>query len=115
MIEGKYEEAAKDFEAAIAIEPEDATTHEAKGVALLMLKKLDEAEAALNEAIELSPESPLPFMHRGRVRAQKKDFKSAIEDFTKSLELDPENLGALIFRAACAPAWRGQETGARGP
>ncbi len=110
LIEGKYEEAAKDFEAAIAIEPEDATTHEAKGVALLMLKKLDEAETALDEAIELSPESPLPFMHRGRVR-QKKEFKSAIEDFTKSLELDPDNLGADIS-CPCAPAWRRQEAGA---
>lgn len=38
------------------------------------------------------------FMSRGSVKYATKKYNSAIEDYTKAIEIDPENIGAYIFR-----------------
>ena len=85
LTQGNFDKAVEDFDAAIKNEPDEANTHEAKGVALLMLKKLDEAKASLSKAIELNPEAPLPYVHRGACFNSKETQKARARKSTRRL------------------------------
>ncbi len=56
MEAGEYEAAAGHFRACVDIAPQSARAWGNLGLALLMLKRLDEAEAALQEALRIRPD-----------------------------------------------------------
>ena len=43
-------------------------------------------------AIELDPKNKLAYLGRGEVKEKRADFKGALADFQKVLEIDPANL-----------------------
>ncbi|MEO6366542.1 MAG: tetratricopeptide repeat protein, partial [Steroidobacteraceae bacterium] len=66
------------------------------GVLLYGLNRLDEAEAALQEAVRRAPGSPLPLTELGLVQRARGNFAGAAASLQKAVAIDAVN----------APAWR---------
>lgn len=58
--EGRYEDAVGRFEAAVRLDPKNASLHLGLGLALQALKKYPQAAAALEEAAKLGPAAAAP-------------------------------------------------------
>ena len=55
----------------------------------------DKAEADLKTAIDLSPQSALPYVHLGKLRLEQKRFSEGIELLEQALQNDPNAVEAL--------------------
>lgn len=53
--------------------------------------KVDEALGYFEKSIELNPDDPKAYLHRGFLREQKGDVDKALEDYKKVIELKPEH------------------------
>jgi tetratricopeptide (TPR) repeat protein len=96
---GLLEEAAEDFRAVTAADPNYPEYHFDLGN---LLRRQGNDEAALYEyetAIRLSPPFPEVFYNRADTRAACGDLAGALADFEYVLELDPEHIDAHVNRA----------------
>jgi Tfp pilus assembly protein PilF len=71
-----------------------------KGTALWDKGELDNAIAALTEAIRLDPKNYTAHLGRGRAYFSKSDYTKAIKDFTDAIQLNPKLTKAYLGRAA---------------
>ena len=93
---------------AVAIDPDLSDAHSWLGTALLTLGQVDEAIAAINEAIRLEPENGQAYQALGRAYwAGKGDFAAAIPAFRRAIELNPE-AGYSYLQLGLLLAWEGQ-------
>jgi Flp pilus assembly protein TadD len=89
---------------ALAIQPDDAATHNNLGNALFQKGRVDEAIAHFQKAIELHPELPNAHNNLGNVLLQKGRVDEAIIQYQKALEIQPvnaefhHNLGYALFQ-----------------
>ncbi len=60
-----YDVALADYEEALRLDPENPSFHHARGIALLHLRRFEEAIAAYNTAIELKPDFGLAYKGKG--------------------------------------------------
>ena len=93
---------------ALSIDPDLADAHTWLGAALLSLGRTDEAIVAIREAIRLEPDNGQA--HQALARAYwvgKGDFASAIPEFEKAIELNPD-AGYSYLQLALLLAWEGQ-------
>jgi serine/threonine protein kinase/tetratricopeptide (TPR) repeat protein len=93
---------------ALAINPDLADAHVWLGAALLTLNRVDEAIVEIKEAIRLEPENGQA--HQGLARAYwvgKGDFASAIPEFERAIELNPE-AGYGYLQLGLLLAWEGR-------
>jgi tetratricopeptide (TPR) repeat protein len=74
------------------------------GNAWLIASRPENAEAALDRALALSPDDPGLLVDRGIARTSQERFWEALDDFNRALEIQPGLVDALVFRAT---AWRG--------
>jgi tetratricopeptide (TPR) repeat protein len=88
-----------DFDAAIKLDPKNAATYEIRGMALAMLKRLDEARDSYAHAVELAPKSPPLLLQRAQISYLTEKYDETIADVTQALKLDPNNLAGLLLRA----------------
>lgn len=78
--------------------------HYNAGLALLDLKRFDEAHAALERATILKPDEPTVFAALGRSYDGKGETSSAVTSFKRAIEMNPEmfeshnDLGAVYFK-----------------
>ena len=87
---GQLEEAHKDFEQVLALNPFNEEAALLTGKLLIAENKLDEAIAFFDEIIENSPTVGKAYAERGRAKNLKGDKQGAFEDLKKSIELNPE-------------------------
>ncbi|MCD7936952.1 MAG: tetratricopeptide repeat protein [Tannerellaceae bacterium] len=66
---------------------------------LLQQNKIEEAIVLLLQAIELSPEKAENFYLLGNAYRKKADFKNAINNYLKALELDPESPAGEAYKS----------------
>jgi non-specific serine/threonine protein kinase len=93
---------------ALAIDPDLAEGHMWLGGALLSLGRVDEAIAAIQQAIRLDPDNGQA--HQGLARAYwigKGDFAAAIPEFERAIELNPE-AGYSYLQLGLLLTWEGQ-------
>ena len=93
---------------ALALDPDVADAHTWLGSGLLNLGRVDDAIAAIGEALRLEPENGQAL--QGLARAYwvgKGDFPSAIPAFERAIELNPE-AGYSYLQLALLLAWEGQ-------
>ncbi len=91
------------FEAALALEPDDAMTRYNMGVIMVNAGSLEDGILKLEEAIELQPEYPLAYINLGYAYARTEEYAKAIEAFDKYIEQSPDAADApqiLDFIAA---------------
>ncbi len=78
------------FEAALALEPDDAMTRYNMGVIMVNAGNLEDGIRKLEEAIELQPEYPLAYINLGYAYARTEEYAKAIEAFEKYIEQSPD-------------------------
>lgn len=96
---------------AIRQAPDFAPAHDIRGLSLLKLDRRTEALEAFARAESLAPNWPPPCWHTAMTRALANDHASAIEAFTRFLELvesQPETLDEKPTMKALAHALRGR-------
>jgi tetratricopeptide (TPR) repeat protein len=95
----KYEDAERDFAAAIAKEPSYIAAYLCLANCHAQQEKYAEACQDLTAAIAIQPDSAAAYNLRGRVKANAEDWAGATSDFNKLIELEPRNKDAHTLRA----------------
>ena len=97
MQKGKYEKAAKKFEAALKKNPGLAEAHNNLGYSLRKqgAGNYERALSHYNSAIELKPDLAEAYMYRGVLHALMGNEKKALEDHSKLTRLDRRLADAL--------------------
>ena len=97
MQKGKYEKAAKKFEAALKKNPDMAEAHNNLGYSLRKqgAGNNERALSHYNRAIELKPDLAEAYMYRGVLHALMGNEKKALEDHSKLTHLDRRLAEAL--------------------
>lgn len=89
--EAKEEDALKDFERAIQLNPNNWRALHNRGVSQAMNGKNKEALADFNRAIELEPNYANSQFNRGEVYSALGNFPAAIEDYSKAIRLNAKD------------------------
>ena len=100
---GNYKLAQKYYEKAAVLEPDAPDPYVGLGVVALQNNQLDDAEISFRVACRLDANCAKAYTGLGLTAQQRTDYKQAFEMYLKSLELDTENLIALLglFQASC--------------
>ena len=94
----KYEEAIKDFNEAIRLNPNYAEAYNDRGVAKYDLGKYSESIEDYNRAIQLNSSFFGAYSNRGLVKVKIGKYKEAIEDYNEAIKLNPDYAGAYYNR-----------------
>jgi tetratricopeptide (TPR) repeat protein len=89
--QGKHREAAEAYATAYAKDPLGHDAAFAHGQALLMQKRIPDAERIFETMTRDHPESAAPFAELARCRVQRGDFSAALELYQKAIEREPWN------------------------
>ena len=101
--EGRLDEAIKQYDAAIALNPNVAACYFSRGGVLIELGRLNEAITDLETGLRIAPRDAKAHLLLGNASQRKGDLQDAIRELQAAATLDPElveahnNLG-LIFR-----------------
>jgi tetratricopeptide (TPR) repeat protein len=87
---GQNEEAMKDIEKMIQLQPDSAVNWVAKGQVLFTLKRYDEAVQAFNKANILDPKRPDVWVMKGQALYTLKRYDEAAKTYDKANILDPK-------------------------
>jgi len=98
LVHGEYEEAVRDFNAAIRLDPHHATAYLDRGLAYEEEGQYQEAISDYDMALRLDPKHALAHVHRGNAWFALADFDQAIYDYTEAIHLDPDLAVAYYHR-----------------
>ncbi len=99
---GDFNGADDDFSCAIEIEPENPEFWKQRGMLRMNHDNPEEALEDLSRAIELNPEpDPQAYNMRGLAFMILGDFQACVEDYSVSLEFEPENPWYAVERGDC--------------
>ena len=100
---GDYAQAQKHYEKAAVLAPDEPGPYVGLGVTALQQDQLDDAEIAFRVACRLDGNCAKAYAGLGLAAQQRADYKQAFEMFLKCLELDTDNLIALLglFQTSC--------------
>jgi tetratricopeptide (TPR) repeat protein len=101
---GRYSQAQHCYEKAASLGPDEPGPYIGLGVAALQTDKLDDAEIAFRVAHRLDPKCAKAYAGLAMVAQQRRDLSQAFDFYMKSLELDTDNILALLglFQVSCA-------------
>ena len=100
---GNYTQAQQCYEKAAVLSPDEAGPYVGLGVVALQKNLLDDAEIAFRVACRLDANCAKAYAGLAMVAQQRADYKQAFKMYLKSLELDTDNLIALLglFQTSC--------------
>ncbi len=100
---GDYARAQLCYEKAANLAPDEPGPYLGLGVAALQEDLLEDAEIAFRVACRLDPCCAKAYAGLGMVAQERADYKQAFDMYLKCLELDTDNLIALLglFQASC--------------
>lgn len=100
---GNYSQAQQYYEKAAVLSPDEADPYVGLGVVALQKNLLDDAEIAFRVACRLNTNCAKAYAGFAMVAQQRTDYKQAFEMYLKSLELDTDNLIAILglFQTSC--------------
>ena len=97
---GRRQEALRDYEAALAVEPRNASAHHNRGVVLEKLGRLEDAVEAFDTAVDCGMPPDAEYHHaRGTNARHRGDHATAVAAFSAALKLDPRHRTARANRA----------------
>lgn len=96
--QGKIDEAIKECEAAIRVDPDFGNPYNDIGVYLIEKGEYDEAVPWLERAMAAKRYEPrhYPHMNMGRVLVRKGRYEEAIRELKKALEIEPNYAAARV-------------------
>ena len=97
---GRYEDAIRDSNRALELNPELAPAFNHRGLAHYRLHHLDEAVSNYTHAIELGPPAVAVFSNRGNAYSALGSHELALADFSRAIELAPRSAQPLCNRGA---------------
>lgn len=95
----RFDEAWKDFDAALAIDPRNGLALALRGLAATWKRDFGSAKRDFDAAFAIEPNDPVLFRGRGLLALRQRAYADAVQAFTTSLTLDPGNAFALSNRA----------------
>jgi Tfp pilus assembly protein PilF len=95
QIDGKMEDAEKEYKTAIELNPEMPDAHNNLGKLLIARGQFDEAENLLRKELEIK-ENPVAYYNLATVQEEKGNFEEAKKYLNRSLELNPGYADALV-------------------
>jgi tetratricopeptide (TPR) repeat protein len=95
---GQGDKALADADHAVAAIGNNAFAHYARGCALWLLQRKDEAQAEFDKSIELHPEVDTYLMRAG-LNLNLNHFDKALADINSALGMDPKSVDAYLVRA----------------
>lgn len=95
---GRYELAIADLDKAIALNPGDFYSRDARGIAYAGLKQFDRAIEDYDQAIKLKKDAPSAFGARGLAHEALDQQDLAIADFSRAIELKPDDVQSYSGR-----------------
>jgi tetratricopeptide (TPR) repeat protein len=100
---GDYNRAQRCYEKAASLGPDEPGPYVGLGVAAIQEGKLEDAEIAFRVACRLDPRCAKAYAGLAMVAQQRRQFSSAFDLYMKSLELDTDNIAALLgmFQVSC--------------
>jgi tetratricopeptide (TPR) repeat protein len=84
------------FQQALALNPNYASAHHFYSICLMTAGRQSEAVAEIKRAQELDPLSLIISSVRGWIHYEGREFDLAVQQFTKTLEMDPKYVPALL-------------------
>jgi tetratricopeptide (TPR) repeat protein len=101
--EGRLERALDLYQEIVATEPGDAWAHGRIGAIMAQWERLDEAEAALRQALELDPKLSQVQSNLGNIFYARGDYQAALEKYQQAIAINPDN---PIFHANMHAAYK---------
>ncbi len=100
---GKYDEAQQRYEKAALLFPDAAGPYLGLGVVELQTNKIEDAEIAFRVACRLDPNCAKAYAGLAMIEQQRKHYSQAFKMYLKCLELESDNLTALLglFQTSC--------------
>ena len=100
---GNHAQAQQHYEKAAVLAPDEAGPYLGLGVVALQQDQLDDAEIAFRIACRLDANCAKAYVGLGLAAQQRADYKKAFEMYLKCLELDTDNLIAILglFQTSC--------------
>jgi len=95
---GDYSNALADFNAVIALKPDDPDAFYNRGLTYKRLNEPDRAIADYSKAIRLNPGYFKAYNNRGGIYGEKGLFQAAIADFNQAIALNGKNASAFYNR-----------------
>ncbi len=93
---GNYTQAKKYYEKAAVLATDEAGPYVGLGVIALQENMLEDAEAAFKVACRLDKNCAKAYAGLGLVAQKKSDYRRSFEMYLKCLELDSDNIAALL-------------------
>ncbi|MFA6316870.1 MAG: protein kinase [Elusimicrobiota bacterium] len=87
---GKYPEAARDASQALAINPNDLASRDARAFAYYQMGRLDDAMADANLSLELASNNAYAYANRGLINEKYGNFDAMAADLKTAAALDPQ-------------------------
>ncbi len=101
---GQHEEAIKDFDKSIDLDPTNSSAFNNRGNAKHNLGQYDAAIRDFNEAIELAPNDSSAFNNRGAAKIKLGQYEEAIKDFNTAIDFNPSFSSAFNNRGVARSA-----------
>jgi tetratricopeptide (TPR) repeat protein len=100
---GNYDQAQRCYEKAATLAPDEAGPYVGLGVVALQKNQLDDAEVAFKVAIRLDRGCAKAYAGLAMAAQAKNDFKRSFDLYLRCLEIDVDNLTALLglFQVSC--------------
>jgi Flp pilus assembly protein TadD len=100
---GHYAQAQRYYEKAASLGPDEPEPYVGLGVVALQRNLPDDAEVAFRVACRLNPDCAKAHAGLAMVCQQRQDYQQAFDLYMKSLELDGDNITALLglFQTSC--------------
>ncbi|WP_228060151.1 tetratricopeptide repeat protein [Plectonema radiosum] len=95
---GNYEDALKDFDRAIEIDPNNKRAIAHRGITYRFMKRNEDALQDFDRAIEIDPDYTWAIAQRGFTYRQMKRYEDALKDFDRAIEIDPNDEWAIVQR-----------------
>ena len=100
---GKYDEARQRYEKAALLSPDNAGPYLGLGVVALQKNELEDADIAFRVAVRLDPNCARAYAGLAMIEQQKTHYSQAFKMYLKCLELEGDNMTALLglFQTSC--------------
>jgi O-antigen biosynthesis protein len=100
---GKYDEAQQHYEKSASLSPDAAGPYVGLGVVALQKNKLEDADIAFRVACRLDPKCARAYAGMAMISQQQAHYSQAFKMYLKCLELESDNLTALLglFQTSC--------------
>jgi len=85
----RYDEALRDYDQAIALNPNDATAYYNRGLTYHNLQRYDEALRDYDQAIALNPNDAQAYNNRGNTYHNLQHYDEALRDYDQAITLNP--------------------------